>query len=86
MPHMTNLFIAAATALTLVSAGGPSQGGPIGNSTGIGSGLGGTHGTGPGWSNGTNQAPQPSALSAPPGSYGQAAPSFSPPAMRSPPR
>jgi hypothetical protein len=81
MPLMTNLFIvAAATALTLVSAGSHGQGGPIGGSTGIGSGLG-IHGTGPGWSNGTNQPPQPLTHSVPPGGYGYAPPSFTPPAM-----
>jgi hypothetical protein len=83
MPLMTNLFIVAATALTLVSAGAHGQGGPIGGSTGIGSGLG-IHGTGPGWSNGTNQPPQPLAHSVPPGGYGysRAPLSFAPPAMR----
>jgi hypothetical protein len=85
---MSNLFIAAAaTALMLVSAGthaqGVAPGGPIGGSTGIGSGLGGVIGTGPSWPNGTNQAPQPSIPSVPPGGYGHPAPSFaSPPAMR----
>jgi hypothetical protein len=93
MSLMTNFLIAAAaTALTLVSATAHAQhtapGGPIGNSTGIGSGLGGIRGTGPGWSNGTNQAPRPSTPSAPsvpPGGYGSAAPSFGSPAMQRPP-
>ena len=82
MPLMTNLFIVAATALTLVSAGGHIAGGPIGGATGIGSGLG-HQGTGPGWSNGTNQPPQPLAHSVTPGGYGygRAPPSFAPPAM-----
>ena len=80
MPVMTNLFIVAATALTLVSAGGHGFGGPIGGSTGIGSGTG-HQGTGPGWSNGTT--PQPLTYSAPPpGGYGQVPSSpAAPPAM-----
>jgi hypothetical protein len=88
MVVMSNIFIAvAATALILVSAGthaqGIAPGGPIGGSTGIGSGLGGVIGTGPSWPNGTNQAPQPSIPSVPPGGYGYSAPSFaSPPAMQ----
>jgi hypothetical protein len=80
MPLMTNLLIVAATALTLVSAGSHTPGGPIGGSTGIGSGLG-HQGTGPGWSNGTNQAPQSLTHSVPPGGYGYAPPSFAPPAI-----
>jgi hypothetical protein len=83
MRSMTNLFIVAATALTLV-AGGHVQGAPIGRSTGIGSGLG-HQGTGPGWSNGTNQAPPPLTYSAPPGGYGNARPSFAPSATQSSP-
>jgi hypothetical protein len=93
MPVMSSIFIvAAATALMLVSAGthahaqGIAPGGPIAGSTGIGSGLGGINGTGPSWPNGTNQAPQPSMHSVPPGGYGHPEPSFaSPPAMRSSP-
>jgi hypothetical protein len=58
-----------------VVAQGVAPGGPIGGSTGIGSGLGGvTGGTGPSWPNGTNQAPQPSSPSVPPGGYGSPAP------------
>ena len=88
MPLMSNVFIAAAaTALILVSAGtyaqGIAPGGPIGGSTGIGSGLGGMMGTGPSWPNGTNVAPQLSIPSVPPGGYGHPAPSFAqPPATR----
>ena len=77
---MTNLFIVAATALTLVSAGSHGPGAPFGGSTGIGSGLG-HQGTGPGWSNGTNR-PQPLTYSVPPGGYGYAPPSFALPATR----
>jgi hypothetical protein len=85
---MSNILIAAAaTVLILVSAGthaqGIAPGGPIGGSTGIGSGLGGVVGTGPSWPDGTNQAPHPSMPSVPPGGYDHPAPSFSsPPAMR----
>ncbi len=88
MPAMSNIFIvASATVLILISAGAHAQGiapgGPIGGSTGIGSGLGGVMGTGPSWPNGTNQAPQPSISSMPPGGYGHPAPSFaSPPAIQ----
>jgi len=68
---------AASLALAAVSAfaQGVAPGGPIGGSTGIGSGLGGINGTGPSWPNGTNQAPQPSIRSVPPGGYGSPAPS-----------
>jgi hypothetical protein len=89
---MRNIFIAAAaTALMLVSAGthaqGIAPGGPIGGSTGIGSGLGGVMGTGPSWPNGTNQAPEPSIPSVPPGGYDHPSPSFSsPPALSSYPQ
>jgi hypothetical protein len=65
------LAIASAAAV----AQGVAPGGPIGGSTGIGSGLGGVTGTGPSWPNGTNQAPQPSIPSVPPGGYGSPAPS-----------
>jgi hypothetical protein len=90
MPLMSNLFIVAATALMLVSAGfhahaqGIAPGGPIGGSTGIGSGLGGINGTGPSWPNGSNQAPQPSIPSVPPGGYSHPAPSFASPPSSSP--
>jgi len=60
-----------------VLAQGVAPGGPIGGSTAIGSGLGGVTGTGPSWPNGTNQAPQPSAPSVPPGGYASPAPSTS---------
>jgi hypothetical protein len=69
------------TAIALALAGGNAfaqgvaPGGPIGGSTGIGSGLGGVPGTGPSWPNGTNQAPQPSIPSVPPGGYASPAPS-----------
>jgi hypothetical protein len=56
-------------------AQGVAPGGPIGGSTGIGSGLGGVGGTGPSWPNGTNQAPQPPTYSVPPGGYASPAPS-----------
>jgi hypothetical protein len=78
---MTNLFIVAATALTLVGAGSHFQGAPFGGSTGIGSGLG-HQGTGPGYANGTNSLPPPLTYSVPPGGYGQASPSFGPTAMQ----
>jgi hypothetical protein len=78
---MRRLTIATTVALALVFAGastfaqGVAPGGPIGGSTAIGSGLGGVTGTGPSWPNGTNQAPQPSIQSVPPGGYGRPAPS-----------
>src|SRR5688572_22203301 len=80
MPMVRRFVIGtAATALILISATaiaqGVAPGGPIGGSTGIGSGLGGVTGTGPSWPNGTNQAPQPSIPSVPPGGYGSPAPS-----------
>ena len=86
---MSNTFIAAAaTALIFVSAAlhaqGIAPGGPIGGSTGIGSGLGGVVGTGPSWPNGTNQAPRPSMPSVPPGGYDYSAPSASPPSDMQP--
>lgn len=75
---------AAASVFAIVAqvalAQGVAPGGPIGDSTGIGSGLGGvTGGTGPTWPNGTNQAPQPSISPPPPG--GGTAPSPAPPAV-----
>jgi hypothetical protein len=87
MALMRNIFVlAVATALMLGStatyAQGIAPGGPIGGSTGIGSGLGGVMGTGPSWPNGTNQAPEPSTPPVPPGGYSHPAPSFeSPPAI-----
>jgi hypothetical protein len=85
---MTKLFIAAATALMLVSAVAHAQhtapGGPIGNSTGIGSGLG-RQGTGPGYSNGTNLQPQPLTHSVPSGGYGYRPSTLAPPAGLSSP-
>src|SRR5437764_14644072 len=80
-------FAAAMIAVVLASssafAQGVAPGGPIGGSTAIGSGLGGVTGTGPSWPNGTNQAPQPSAPSVPPGGYASPAPSIAPsPTMR----
>ena len=78
---MRRIALAAAAALFLTSASalaqGVAPGGPIGGSTGIGSGLGGVTGTGPSWPNGTNQAPQPSIPSIPPGGYASPAPSSS---------
>jgi len=75
---MRRIALGAAAALLLASANalaqGVAPGGPIGGSTGIGSGLGGVIGTGPSWPNGTNQAPQPSIPSVPPGGYGSPAP------------
>ena len=69
--------MAAALALTgaTAAAQGVAPGGPIGGSTAIGSGLGGVIGTGPSWPSGTNQAPQPSIPSVPPGGYVSPAPS-----------
>src|SRR5947209_2567182 len=76
MPKMW--FAAATIAVALANlpalAQGVAPGGPIGGSTAIGSGLGGVTGTGPSWPNGTNQAPQPSAPSVPPGGYASPAP------------
>jgi hypothetical protein len=76
---MHRITCGAAVILALASATvfaqGVAPGGPIGGSTAIGSGLGGvTGGTGPSWPNGTNQAPQPSAHSVPPGGYASPAP------------
>src|SRR5688572_11560006 len=84
MHLMRRFFIVAATtalalASTSVLAQGVAPGGPIGGSTGIGSGLGGVTGTGPSWPNGTNQAPQPSAPPVPPGGYAGPAPSVTAP-------
>ena len=87
---MRRIALAAAAALFLTSASalaqGVAPGGPIGGSTGIGSGLGGVTGTGPSWPNGTNQAPQPSIPSIPPGGYASPAPSssYTAPCRRSP--
>ena len=79
-------IVTAVTALALASipafAQGVAPGGPIGGSTGIGSGLGGVGGTGPSWPNGTNQAPQPPVYSVPPGGY----PSPAPPSTYGAPR
>jgi hypothetical protein len=80
---MTNLFIVAAT-LALIGAGSHIQGAPIGDSTGIGSGLG-HQGTGPGYSNGTNSLPQPLRYSAPPGGYGYTPSTLAPPVGVPPP-
>jgi hypothetical protein len=70
---------AVALALTCVVipalAQGVAPGAGIGGSTAIGSGLGSVIGTGPSWPNGTNQAPQPSITTVPPGGYGSPAPS-----------
>jgi len=78
------IALGAAAALLLTSASAVAQGvapgGPIGGSTAIGSGLGGVIGTGPSWPNGTNQAPQPSIPSVPPGGYASPVPSSSYPA------
>jgi hypothetical protein len=57
-------------------AQGVAPGGPIYNSTGIGSGTGGPVGTGPGFPNGTLQAPQPTI--SPPAIGGGSAPSAAP--------
>jgi hypothetical protein len=65
-------ILALATAAAL--AQGVAPGGAIGGSTAIGSGLGGVTGTGPSWPNGTNQAPQPSINTVPPGGYPSPAP------------
>ena len=80
-------IVTAVAALALADipafAQGVAPGGGIGGSTGIGSGLGGGVGTGPSWPNGTNQAPEPSISSVPPGGYDHPAPSFvSPPAVQ----
>jgi len=72
--------VAASVALVLSGAPafaqGVAPGGPIGGSTGIGSGLG-VGGTGPSFPNGTNQAPRPSITPVPPGGYASPAPSSS---------
>jgi hypothetical protein len=74
--------IARVLAVTLALQGtgalaqGVAPGGPIYNSTGIGSGTGGViGGTGPTWPNGTGQAPQPSPQTVPPGGYPTTTPS-----------
>jgi hypothetical protein len=68
--------IASCAAVILALAGGSAvaqgvqPGGPVYNSTGTGSGLGGViGGTGPTWPNGTNPAPQPTIPSVPPGCW-----------------
>src|SRR5579871_1246051 len=76
---MRTIACVAAVVLALASgaavAQGVQPGGPIYNSTGIGSGLGGNvGGTGPTWPNGTNPAPQPVIPSVPPGGYPSPAP------------
>jgi len=76
---LSRILFAAAVALAFAGgtaiAQGVAPGGPIGGSTAMGSGLGGGVGTGPSWPNGTNQAPQPSIPSVPPGGYASPAPS-----------
>lgn len=67
-------IVAVVLASPSASAQGVAPGGPIGGSTATGSGLGGVTGTGPSWPNGTNQAPQPSINSVPPGGYASPAP------------
>lgn len=84
---MRRIACCAAVVLALASgmavAQGVQPGGPVYNSTGIGSGLGGVvGGTGPTWPNGTNPAPQPVIPSVPPGGY----PSAAPPSTYTPPR
>jgi hypothetical protein len=82
---MRRIACGAAVVLALASgtavAQGVQPGGPVYNSTGTGSGLGGVvGGTGPTWPNGTNPAPQPVIPSVPPGgSPGPGAPSTSAP-------
>jgi hypothetical protein len=86
MPWMHRIAILAGTvfgalALSLTSTGvaqaqGVAPGGPIYNSTGIGGGTGGPIGTGPGFPNGTNQAPQPTI--SPPAIGGGSVPSTTP--------
>ncbi len=62
------LFLLIATS---AFAQGVAPGGPIGNSTGIGSGLGGvTNGTGPSYPNGSSPSPQPTYSPPPPGGGG----------------
>jgi len=84
-------IVMAAAALALAGipafAQGVAPGGGIGGSTAIGSGLGGGVGTGPSWPNGTNQAPQPSIPSVPPGGYPSPAPSstYTPPSASTAP-
>jgi len=68
-------------------AQGVAPGGPIGGSTGMGSGLG-IPGTGPSWPNGSNPAPQPVIPHIPPGGYPSPAPpsSYTPqPSVAAPP-
>ena len=84
---MRRIAYGAAIVLALASgvavAQGVQPGGPVYNSTGTGSGLGGViGGTGPTWPNGTNPAPQPVIPSVPPGGY----PSAAPPSTYTPPR
>jgi hypothetical protein len=75
---MVRIVLAGALALALSGAAAFAQGVPpgggIAGSTAIGSGLGGVTGTGPTWPGGTNQLPQPSITSVPPGGYPSPAP------------
>jgi hypothetical protein len=80
MPWMLRLLIVLVAAGLLLAgeaafAQGVAPGGGIGNSTGIGSGLGGVIGTGPSYPNGTTQPSLPPPP--PPGGYG--GPTSSPP-------
>lgn len=91
MTCMRRIAFAMALALGLQGSGalaqGVAPGGPIYNSTGIGSGTGGViGGTGPTWPNGTGQAPQPSPQNVPPGGYpiNTPSPSYTPSPSPSP--
>ena len=71
---MRRIGYGAAIVLALASgvavAQGVQPGGPVYNSTGTGSGLGGViGGTGPTWPPGPRPAPQPVIPSVPPGGY-----------------
>jgi hypothetical protein len=68
----TLLALALGVTGTAALAQGVAPGGSIGNSTGIGSGLGGLGGTGPHYPNGTSQPTLPTPP--PPGGYGYGAP------------
>jgi hypothetical protein len=83
---MSRIALVAAIGLAFAGpaalAQGVAPGGPIGNSTAIGSGLGGVIGTGPSWPNGSNPAPQPT-ISPPPPGGGSALPSAASPGASS---
>ncbi len=77
--------MALALSGTAALAQGVAPGGPIGNSTGIGSGLGGVvGGTGPTWPNGSSPPPALPSQSVPPGGHPSPSISVAPPAPSQP--